>query len=222
MYLYDNQIEVIENLDFATSLQHLQLSNNYIKEFPDLQLPHLAKLYMDDNELTYIAGLDNCLKLEELHISNQRIPTFTSVSFDQNTLMALSRSLQVLNVSGNGINSLEQFLCLTNLRKFFCSANAVTDLKEIEMIVGLYRLAEASFIGNPCCSNRRYRDTVMAASSDSLRILDDVPVQRHQQIAVRGLMAHRRKLIPAYPFEEGDLQLPFEEGVSLEYEGGDM
>jgi protein phosphatase 1 regulatory subunit 42 len=211
LYLYDNQIERIENLEFATSLQCLQLSNNNIKEFPDMQLPHLTKLYMDDNEVTFVAGLEACSKLEELHLSNQRIPTFSSVTFDPDALMALSKTLQVLEISGNGIRSLEQFLCLTSLRKLFCANNEVGELSEVEAIVGLYRLAEATFSGNPCCNQRKYRDTVMAASSDSLRILDGVPLLRHQQIAVRGLVSHRKKLAVSYPYpdmkdEMGDME----------------
>jgi protein phosphatase 1 regulatory subunit 42 len=223
LYLYDNQIDRIENLEFATTLQYLNLANNNIKELPDMQLPHLTKLYMDDNEVTFVAGLEPCAKLEELHLSNQRIPTFSSVTFDPNTLMALSRSLQILEISGNGIRSLEQFLCLTSLRKLFCANNEVTELSEVEAIVGLYRLAEATFSGNPCCSHRRYRDSVMAASSDSLRILDGVPLLRHQQIAVRGLVAHRKKLVAAYPFPEtqGDLgDLEYDVGAYDLQDGG--
>lgn len=53
-------------------------------------------------------------------------------------------------------------------------------------------------MGNPCASVKKYRDYAIAASSDALRMLDEVPVLRHQQVAVRGLMDHRRKIGATY------------------------
>lgn len=199
LYLYDNQIELVENLEFATNLQYLQLQNNFIKEIPPLQIPHLAKLFVDDNEITFVTGLENCTKLEELHIANQRMPSFSSLTFDPPSLDAISGSLQVLEISGNGISILAPFTILTRLRRIVCINNLVADVTEVEAIVGLYYIAEANFSNNPCCSILKYRDYVIAASSDSLRVLDDVPVLRHQQIAMRGLMAHRQKIGAAFP-----------------------
>lgn len=207
LYLYDNQIDAIEGLEFATNLQYLSLQNNFIKEIPDLQLQDLAKLHLEDNEISYVAGLDSCLKLEELHISSQRIPTFTSLNFDPNTLDCLARSLLVLDISGNGISTLVSFHVLSNLRKLLCTHNSIVDIAELEAIVRLRYLTEASFTANPCANHRKYRDTVIAASSDSLRVLDEVPVLRHQQIAIRGLVEHRKKLgtfAGGHPFMEMD------------------
>lgn len=100
--MYDNHVEKIENLDFATSLQYLQLQNNVIKDIPQLQMQNLTKLFLDENEITYVAGLEACTKLEELHISNQRLPRYTSLSFEPESLIAVCRTLNVLEISGNG------------------------------------------------------------------------------------------------------------------------
>jgi len=194
LYLYDNQIEIIENLDFASNLQYLQLQCNNIKELPELPMSSLTKIYLDENEIAYTTGLENCGKLEELHISKQRLPSFTSLQFDPLSLNAISKTLQVLEISGNGISLLNPFAVLHNLRKLFAANNQVVDLAEIESIICLSKLAEAIFIGNPCSHILQYRDYVIGASSDALRVLDDLPVQKHQQVAIRGLMQHRRKL----------------------------
>lgn len=194
LYLYDNQIEVIENLEFASTLQYLQLQCNEIKEIPELAMPNLTKLFLDENEIAYVSGLEHCVKLEELHISKQRLPSFTSLQFDPLSLSAMSRTLQVLEISGNGISLLNPFVVLHNLRKLYAANNQVVDLAEIESIICLSKLAEATFIGNPCSNISQYRDYAIGASSDALRILDDLPVQKHQQVAIRGLMQHRRKL----------------------------
>jgi Leucine-rich repeat (LRR) protein len=194
LYLYDNQIELIQNLGFSSILQYLYLHNNLIKEIPNLTLPNLKKLYLDDNEIQTVSGLASCANLEELHIARQRLPSYASLQFQRESLHSISRSLQVLEMSGNGVISLSPFCVLYNLRKLYCQDNKVIDLAEIEMIVALPRLEEANFLGNPCCSQFKYRDTAIGASSDSFQILDELPVPKHQQIAIRGLMAHRRKI----------------------------
>ena len=192
--MYDNQIEKIENLNFAGILQYLYLHNNKIKEIPTLQMPTLKKIYLDDNEIQEVSGLDNCGKLEELHIARQRLPSFTSLQFREDTLRSISRSLQVLEMSGNNISILAPFMVLYNLRKILCQDNAVIDLAEVEGIVSLPKIEIANFSGNPCCSLPKYRDTAIGAASDTFVELDDLPIPRHQQIAIRGLMEHRRKI----------------------------
>jgi len=208
LYLYDNQIEAIENLDFANILQYLLLQNNNVKEIPHLPMPQLTKLYLDENEITYVGGLEECTKLEELHVASQRLPSFSSLQFDPISLEAIGRTLQVLEISNNGIQLLRPFGVLNNLRKLFCANNNVVDVTEIEAIISLSQLAEATFLGNPCCSDLKYRDYAIGASSDALKVLDGVPVQRHQQIAIRGLMIHRRKCGFAPPSaEDGPSQI---------------
>lgn len=205
LYLYDNQIERIENLNFATILQYLYLRNNMIKDIPQLQMPNLKKLFLDDNEIKFVTGLTECAKLEELHLSRQRLPTFTSLQFDRDSLNAISRTLEVLEISGCAISILSSFTVLFNLRKFLCQDNAIVDISEIERIVALPRLEDANFIGNPCCQFFKYRDILIGAASDAIQMLDEQPVLRHQQIAIRGLMEHRRK-IGAIEFRAGTNQ----------------
>lgn len=192
--MYDNQIELIQNVGFSTILQYLYLHNNLIKEIPNLPMPNLKKLYLDDNEIQTVSGLTNCVNLEELHIARQRLPSYSSLQFQQESLNSINRSLQVLEISGNGIVLLSPFAVLYNLRKLFCQDNKIIDLAEVEIIIALPRLEEANFIGNPCCTQFKYRDTAIGASSDSFQILDELAVPKHQQIAIRGLMAHRRKI----------------------------
>lgn len=193
LYLYDNAIEEIENLEFAGIVQYLHLQNNNIAFIPQLPMPSLTKLYLDENEIAMVSGLEECTKLEELHVAKQRVPLYSSLEFDMGSLEAIARTLQVLEISGNGIQRLRPFVILVNLRKIFASDNKVSDLQEIEAITALPRLVEAVFLGNPCCADLKYRDHAIGASSDALKILDGMPILRHQQIAIRGLQAHRRK-----------------------------
>ena len=184
---------------------------------------NLTKLFLDENQIQYVTGLDLCTKLEELHLANQRLPQLTALEFDPACLESFSKNLKVLEISGNGIRSLLPFCKLYYLRNLVCANNQVNDISHIENIVALGRLEEANFSGNPCCKISRYRDLVIAASSDALCFLDEIRIQRHQHIAIRGLMAHRRKLGLSLPAskpagfdeeEEGD-------GEGGGYEGED-
>ena len=185
IYLYDNQIERIENLDFALSLQYLQLQNNVITEIPPLNMPSLTKLYLDDNRIQICSGLERCLRLEELHIANQSLQSNYPLQFDPSSLAAISRTLMVLEISSTGIEFLAPFMILENLRKLLCSNNKIRGLEEIKEMIALRYLSEADFRGNPCCLSRRYRDLTISASSDALEILDEIPVLRCQQIAIK-------------------------------------
>ena len=129
-----------------------------------------------------------------MHLANQRLAPYTSLEFDPVSLQAVSETLQVLEISGNQMNSLRPVSQLRQLRKLFAENNEVSDIFDIELVVALPNLEEAKFVGNPCCSTRKYRDTAIGASSDSLQILDDLPILKHQQVAMRGLQAHRQKI----------------------------
>jgi len=194
LYLYDNQIENIQNLEFASILQYLYLQNNYLKELPMFTMSSLRKLFLDENEIKYVTGLSACKNLEELHVPRQRLQTFSCLEFDPESLHAISHSLQVLEISSNGVSRLNQFTVLYNLRKFVCKDNAVVDLSEVQSIVSLPNLEEADFSGNPCATLMKYRDITIGAASDIFSVLDEVPIPKHQQVAIKGLMAHRRKI----------------------------
>ena len=207
LYLYDNAIERIENLDFAPNLQYLQLQNNNIKDIPSMPFPNLLKFYADENAIQHLTGLDRCTKLEELRIAGQRLPDQISLSFDMKSLNAFSRTLYSLDVSGNGIADVSVFFVLRGLRKFLCAHNRISELHDLKDMMSLPYLAEVDLRGNPACNINKYRDHMISASSDALTILDELPVHRHQQIAIRGLMKHRRNIV-GMAYIEGQMSLP--------------
>jgi protein phosphatase 1 regulatory subunit 42 len=209
--LYDNQIEAIQNLNFAGILQYLYLQNNLIKEIPHLSMPYLRKLYLDENEIKVVTGLTECVNIEELHLARQRLPSYTSIEFIPDSLNAMSRTLHVLEISGNNVSKLKQFSVLFNLRKFFCRDNAVLEFPEIESIVSLPNLEEANFSGNPCCTAIfKYRDLTIGAANDNFSVLDDVPIPQHQRIAIKGLMSHRHKIGALSRFQPSQSQVSYE------------
>lgn len=157
-------------------------------------MPVLRKIFLDDNEIKVLNGLQECERLEELRIARQRLPSFVSLHFDLGSLQGIARSLETIDISGNFISDLSPFSMLYNLRKFICKDNNVNDLIEVEKVVVLPYIAEVDLTGNPCATFFKYRDIVIAAASDSLRILDEIPIQDHQQVAIKGLMEHRKAI----------------------------
>ena len=149
---------------------------------------------MDDNDIYVVGGLESCTKLQELHVARQRLPKYQPLEFEPQSLNAISSSLEVLEISGNAITNISQFGNMLNLRKLFCADNDIQEISELVSIISLPRLQEARFMRNPCCNTKRYRDQMIGASSDSLRILDDIPLIKHQQVAIKGLQHHRQKL----------------------------
>lgn len=158
-------------------------------------MTNLHKLFLDENEIQYVTGLENCHQLEELHVARQRLPAFSSLQFDPNTLKSISQTLKVLNISGNNIINLQQFLTFNQIVEFSCQDNNIIDIYEIENIVKLRNLRSANFAGNPCCKIKKYRDIVISNANEySFEILDDLEIPRHQFTAIKGLSLHRDRI----------------------------
>eukprot|EP00981_Chlorochromonas_danica_P001903 scaffold398_cov177-Ochromonas_danica.AAC.2 len=137
-------------------------------------------------------------------------------------MQTLSRSLQAIDISGNGISELAPFLSLYCLKKFIAKENAIVDLNEVEALVGLPKLEEANFIGNPCAKFTKYRDVVIGASSDVFAMLDEVPIPRHQQVAIKGLMKHRRAIGAMARFHPNHISLTEGGGSSISFHPHEM
>ncbi|XP_025932802.1 protein phosphatase 1 regulatory subunit 42 isoform X6 [Apteryx rowi] len=98
LYLYDNQISQIQNLDFATNLTHLYLQNNCISCIENLSsLKHLEKLYLGGNCIAVVEGLDKLEEIRELHIESQHLPLGEKLLFDPRSLTSLADLEIVLN-----------------------------------------------------------------------------------------------------------------------------
>ena len=71
---------------------------------------------------------------------------------------------------------------------------AITELSALSVVVSMPEIQEVDFSGNPCSSLRRYRDYIIGVAPPSLETIDEVPVPKHQQVAIKGLQAHRERI----------------------------
>ncbi len=91
IYLYDNMLTKIENLNFAENLTHLYLQNNRIHKLENLDCClKLQKLYLGGNHIQVLEGLDRCIHLTEIYVENQRLPEGEKLVFEPRTLQCLS------------------------------------------------------------------------------------------------------------------------------------
>lgn len=217
IYLYDNQIEVIEGLDHARMLSYLYLQNNLITLIPRLNMGNLRKLFLDENDLSSIGGLENCTQLEELHVARQRLPKNQVLRFEKASVAAIASSLVVLEVSGNNLTDISQFRTFFKLQTFRFADNALQDLGDIQYIITLPELTEATFKGNPCAKLRRYRDYALGWASSSLKVLDGEEISMKQKLAYKRLTEHRKKLGVVPYANQSSSQLESFEGL----QGGD-
>ncbi|CAF0757428.1 unnamed protein product [Adineta ricciae] len=173
IYLYDNALTKIENLNFAENLTHLYLQNNRIQKLENLDCcPKLQKLYLGGNQIQVLEGLDKNLQIKEIYIENQRLPEGEKLVFEPRTLHCLSQGLEILNVSGNNLDSLTELSCLDKLQELSASNNRLENLRELVELLSIWpRLKRLDTNRNPLCSKGRYRERLIVAST-TLEMLD--------------------------------------------------
>lgn len=179
LYLYDNKIEVISNLTFAGNLTHLYLQNNLITKLDGLhRCTNLTKLYLGFNKIIVVENLEKCTSLKELHVEYQKLPTGEKMLFDPRTLMCLSQSLLVLNIAGDGIDSIKDLSCLKCLTQLICKDNKLGSMKELSRVFSAtVQLWKLEIDNNPVCCKPKFRDRIIVmttnlASLDGKEITD--------------------------------------------------
>ncbi|XP_076441267.1 protein phosphatase 1 regulatory subunit 42-like [Babylonia areolata] len=163
LYLYDNELTEIPCLNFNCNLTHLYLQNNRITKISNLSaLTKLSKLYLGGNHITVIEGLENLAQLQELHIENQQLPPGEQLLFDPRSLQALSNHLEVLNISSNSLDSLNDLEMLRNLTQLFAADNQLGDIQELSrQLMSWPRLWRLELTGNPLCQQAKYKDRII-------------------------------------------------------------
>ncbi|CAG9863965.1 unnamed protein product [Phyllotreta striolata] len=167
VYLYNNQIRSIENLNdgIFPNLCSLYLQNNRLKKIDHLEFEKLRKLYIGHNEISVLENLENLYNLEELHVEHQNLPDGMGICFDPRCTISLSRTLRVLNISDNKIPSFSSLSFLEELQSIDASNCELEDLQEVCETISNWRyLTVAVFKGNPITKSHRYREDIIVNS----------------------------------------------------------
>jgi len=189
LYLYDNLIERMENMECSSCLTHLYLQRNRITSVEGAPAS-VVKLFLDGNRIAEINHLDHLPNLQELSLASQMpsVPNAT-LSLSQGALRDCAGTLLALNLSCNRLTDLPRFAGLTpRLRKLNVSRNALADVEAVpHAIHGLSELANLDARGNPVCKHRAYYRDVLGACAYSIRSFDEKPISREQLEAIHSL-----------------------------------
>ncbi|XP_034949354.1 protein phosphatase 1 regulatory subunit 42-like [Chelonus insularis] len=175
IYLYKNNITKIENLNFAINLTHLYLQHNNIEKIENLnELKNLTHLFLGYNFITTLEGMENLEKLNQLHIEYQHLPPGESLTFDLRTLYALSDQLEVINVTGNNLTSLQSLNCLYNLKVLIAKNNMIDNQEDLgKLIKNLKSLKQLFLQNNPVTNHHKYWKNIISNCGNALINLDD-------------------------------------------------
>lgn len=140
VYLNNNSIERIQNLDSFCRLTHLYLQRNCISKIEGLsQLTSLRRLYLGFNRISRLENIYGLDSLHELHLEQQEFSG--DFSFEEKSLDSLSVSstsmkqndewrhsfqqkcLKVLNISGLKLRTFECVKSLENLEHLIADGN---------------------------------------------------------------------------------------------------
>eukprot|EP00941_MAST-03F_sp_MAST-3F-sp1_P005157 g5157.t1 len=221
LYLYDNDIEDMRGFDRVVHLTHLHLQNNNIRVLAGLtNCQKLKKLFLDGNKIQRVQNLESCTMLEELHIANQRLDDgigsrkelSRELEFDPASLEAL-QDLKVLNVTGNGINSISILSYLGQLENLQARNNKIVDLEDLQMLFQYARrLKTLDIRENPICNLPKYLERVVIASPPSLRLLDGKEIKMQEKKFLLALYARKERKVKAQK-RNNEKRCEFDSGI---------
>lgn len=166
LYLFDNEIEVLDLGAGGSQITHLYLQHNQIcRVGPSLtQLRCLNKLYLDNNCLGSLAPLAPLAPtLVELHVSSQRPADGSSLDLAPQTL-ELMLSLRVLACASNRVTSVAPLAGLRSLETVDLSKNELASLQSIAPLLTAAPLRELDLRGNSLSDSRQTTDSIIVAA----------------------------------------------------------
>lgn len=90
IYLHNNRIKEIQNLNKLSQLTHLYLQWNNIEKIDNInELKNLRKLYLSYNRIHRLENIAQLNKLEELYLERQRMDDGEEFTFDADSLIGI-------------------------------------------------------------------------------------------------------------------------------------
>jgi protein phosphatase 1 regulatory subunit 7 len=201
LYLNENKIHQIENLNHLKDLKLLELGSNKIKKIENLQenlnleqlwigrnkirkienlnsLIQLKTLSIQDNLLTKIDQLNDLINLRELYLSENGIQTIENLE---------KLNLQTLDLSENKISKIENVKHFQELEEFWvfkrftknhqCSSNLIEKISDLQELSECKSLTSVYFERNPMSKDVQYKRKLQLQIL-SLEEIDGSPIQK--------------------------------------------
>lgn len=195
LYLCQNDIGKIVNLDCLTNLTNLELGANRIKTIKGLEkLVNLEQLWLARNKITKIEGLETLKNLKLLSIQSNRITKIEGleeltnleelyISYNQlEKIEGLENNtkLTTIDVARNRITELSGLSHLENLEELWASGNQLTSFENVEQqLKHLPNFHTIYLEQNPLqrTAGVTYRNKVRLALGPSLQQIDATPIR---------------------------------------------
>uniref|UniRef100_A0A1B6D063 Protein phosphatase 1 regulatory subunit 42 n=1 Tax=Clastoptera arizonana TaxID=38151 RepID=A0A1B6D063_9HEMI len=218
LYLYNNNISILNNLDSVINLTHIYLQNNLIEKIESLEhLKRLTKLYLGKNHLSLVEGLNKNTCLQELHIEDQILQPGQQLKFNEFVLKNLASCLKVLNISGNNIESLKELKELRCIVKLEATNNLISDVTDVcETVAFWFNLEEMDLRMNKVTSKKKYRDKVIL-STHNLKLLDGKDVNSVTRNFLRNLDIFKKEREAILQKQKSKVA-PFSSDITNSYE----
>jgi len=80
--------------------------------------------------------------------------------------LTFQKCLHILDVTANGLTSVADLKCLHELQWLIAQRNCLTDMTDLTQAMSLWNhLTNLELKGNPVCSHRKYRESLITCSS---------------------------------------------------------
>ncbi len=130
LYLYETQVNKIENLDKNVNLQKLDLGYTPVSKIENLDKNvNLEWLFLNDTRVSKIDNLDKNMKLRWLFLKR------TSVSKIENLNKLVN--LKGLNLSGTSVSKIENLDTNVNLERLDLDRTRVSKIENLDTLVNL-------------------------------------------------------------------------------------
>ncbi|KAK3908752.1 Protein phosphatase 1 regulatory subunit 42 [Frankliniella fusca] len=149
--------------------------------------------YLGHNSISVVEGLENLKCLQELHVEHQRLCPGEEIMFDPRSVAALGYTLEMLNLQGNGLSSLEDLVGLEHLRILWVSSNNLKDVTKIQAFLSAVpSLAELDMRDNPVILDYKNCNRILAVAHN-LRIFNKKNISYTTLDFMRKFEEHQQK-----------------------------
>ncbi|XRB06100.1 U2 small nuclear ribonucleoprotein A [Pycnococcus provasolii] len=176
-------IRRLQNLQaMGYACRRVSFCDNDIARIENLEtLTHLEELSLEDNRIELIEGLGQCALLRRLDLGRNCIRRI------DDSLMHLDRLTQ-LSLEDNMLTSLAGLEHLTALMELYVGNNRINACRELQTLKKLPRLIILDLMGNPLCSDEKYRLYAVFHLA-RLKVLDGVSIETAEISAAKSKYA---------------------------------